>query len=628
MDIDRIAVTGAAGGLGVAVLNELRSRDVEVVGLVRSAADARMLDDYGAKAVLGDLREPDSVRDAVRGADVVLHLAAWMGSPGGFEVAREVNVEGTEHVIRAAAREGVRRVVIASSIAVHGPVADGEITEDEPLRKIGDPYGDTKLEAEQRARDVADELGLELVVLRPTMIYGPRSGSWTVTPLQAIRRGLPAVIGSGDDLLDAVYVGDVARAFVLAAETPAAAGETFIIGGETTDWNTFFGAYADMYDQPVRRLPEGLIKGGARIAATATSWLTGRQRVVPETIDVMTSRASYSHAKARDILGYVPQVDLGEGMRRTAAWLRASGELRRPATALVTGAASGLGSAVVRELHDAGIHVYATDVREDALEPLTGEGVTVLALDVTDPASIEAARSRIEAEGRTVDVVVNAAGLARPGVLVNQDLSDVELQFDVNAYGPLHVARAFAPAMIERGWGRIVNVSSTNGFIVSPFMGAYSAAKHAVEALSDALRLELGPFGVEVVVVEPGAMRTPFAARAKAALHQEIESETSAWSTYLERFMNSSLWGDEGGTDPARVARTIARIARKGGRARVHATLDAFPVRFMSMMPVGVKDLFFRNAAGLKPLGGEADGTSETEADEPHREKAGPSNEG
>ena len=622
MDIDRIAVTGAAGGLGIAVVDELRARDVEVVGLVRSHQDVVELEERGARAVLGDLRDEASLNELVQDSDVVLHLAAWMGSPGGFDVAREVNVAGTERVIRAAAKAGVRRVVVASSIAVHGPVEDGVVTENAPLRKIGDPYGDTKLEAEQRAREVAGAEGIELVVLRPTMIYGPRSGSWTVTPIQAIRKGLPAVIGSGEDLLDAVYVDDVARAFVLAAETPAAAGETFIVGGETTDWNTFFGAYADMYDKPVRRLPAGLVKGGARLAANTTRWLTGRERVVPETIDVMTSRATFSHEKAKDLLGYAPQVGLDEGMRRTAAWLRASGELRRPATALVTGAASGLGSAVVRELSDHGIHVYATDIREDALASLERDGVTVLSVDVTQPSSIEAARARIEEEGRTVDVLVNAAGLARPGVLLNQDLADVELQFDVNAYGPLHLARAFAPAMIERGWGRIVNVSSTNGFIVSPFMGAYSAAKFAVEALSDALRLELSPFGVEVVVVEPGAMRTPFAARAKAALDREIESESSAWAVYLQRFMNSSLWGDQGGTDPAKVARTIARIARKGGRARVHATLDAYPVRLMSMMPVGVKDLFFRSAAGLKPLEDDADASSSGDASQTDGEDA------
>lgn len=598
--LSRVAVTGAGGALGRAVVGLLREEGCEVVGLVRSDEDANAVQTSGAAAVRGDVRRVEELRDLMIGADAVLHLAAWMGSPGGMETARSVNVGGTENVLRAAAEASVPRVVIASSIAVHGPVAEGEVTEETPLRAIGDPYGDTKLLAEMRAREVADELGVELVVLRPTMIYGPRSSDWTLKPLQAISRGLPAVIGKGDALLDAVYVEDVARAFVLAARVPEAAGETFLIGGETTDWNSFFGHYARLYGRPLRRLPAAPIKAGARAAAAVTRALTGRPVVIPEMIDVMTGHATFSHRKAAEVLGYRPRVGLEEGMRRTAAWLRRTGRLRRPGTALVTGAASGLGSAVVRELAAHGVRVYATDVRLDAIDFGTGTGVEPLELDVTDPASVDAARAEVEARGDVVDVVVNAAGLARPGALVTQDLADVELQFEVNAYGPLHLARAFAPPMIERGAGRFVNISSTNGFMVVPFMGAYSAAKHALEALSDALRLELAPFGVEVVVVEPGAMRTPFAARAKRSLEATIERQTPSWGLYLQRFLDSSLWVDEGGTEPSVVARRVARIALNGGRPRVLATPDALAVRALSMLPVVVRDPIFRRAAGLR----------------------------
>ena len=601
-----IAVTGAAGSLGTSVVELLMSEGCRVVGLVRAQRQAAELEAKGAGAVVGDVRNRADVERLAEGVDAVLHLAAWMGASGGMPEAHAVNVEGTENVLRAASSRGVRRVVLASSIAVHGPVIEGEVTEETPVRAIGDPYGDTKLAAEQRAREVAAQEGIELVVLRPTMIYGPRSGSWTLIPIQTIRRGLPTVIGSGGDLLDAVYVDDVARAFVLAARVPEAAGQTFLIGGERTDWNTFFGHYARMYRTRLRRLPEAPVKGAARLAAAVTGSVTGRPRVIPESIDVMTSRATYNRGKAAAVLGYEPSVDLAEGMRRTERWLRVSGRLRVPATALVTGAASGLGSAVVRELAGQGLLVYATDLEPADVEAAVGADARVLALDVRDPTSIEAARASIEADGEIVDVVVNAAGLARPGALVTQELDEVTLQFDVNAYGPLHVARAFAPAMIERGAGRIVNISSTNGFVVLPFMGAYSAAKHALEALSDALRLELAPFGVDVIVVEPGAMRTPFASRAKGALERQIEQQSPSWSLYLQRFMESSLWVEGGGTDPAVVGRRVARIAMRGGGARVLATLDAIPARAVAMLPASVKDTIFRLAAGLRPIRGDA----------------------
>lgn len=600
MSAERIAVTGASGGLGVAVVRQLREQGKAVSALVRSEEAAQELTAQGVQATMGDVRQIASLRELCRDADVLIHLAAWMGSPGGRQIAEEVNVQGTENALRAASDAGVRRVVLASSIAVHGAIPDGEIDETTPLRPTGDAYGDTKLEGEQRARSCAAELEIELVVLRPTMIYGPRSGSWTLTPVQAIARGLPAVIGSGSDLLDAVYVEDAARAFVLAAATPEAAGETFVVAGHATDWNTFFGHYANMYDKPLRRIPAAPVKAAARAAATVTRAVTGRPRVIPEMIDVMTSRARFSRAKAERILSYQPNIDLEEGMRRTESWLRQTGQLRRPAVALVTGAASGLGAAVVRELLSAGLKVYATDVRSGPLAELEFEGAMAQEMDVTDPASIAAAQRRIASDGNVVDVVVNAAGLARPGAIEVQDLDLIRLQFDVNAYGPLYVARAFTPAMRERGWGRVVNVSSTNGFLVTPFMGAYSAAKYALEALSDALRLELGPFGVEVLVVEPGAMRTPFVQRAKDALRREIEQGDPAWAPYLERFLESDLWGEGTATEPEVVARRIARTALRGGRARSYGTLDAIPTRAMAMMPDAVKDAFFRNAAGLR----------------------------
>lgn len=596
-----VAVTGAGGGLGRAVLTELGRRGIATAGLVRNDEDEATLTDLGVRAVRGDLRDPASLEELCRGATTLLHLAAWMGGRGGARAADEVNVGGSENALRAAAAQGLRRVVLVSSIAVHGPLREGVVDEDTPVRLTGDPYGDSKAGAEERARASAAELGLELVVIRPTMIYGPRSGSWTLAPFAAIERGLPAVIGSGEDLLDAVYVDDVARAVVLAAEVPGAAGGTFLIGGAPETWRDFFGAYAAMAGRPLRRLPAGPVRALARAAERASRLVMERPPVLAESIDVMTSRARYSHERARRVLGYEPRVDLSEGMRRTAVWLRASGRLRTPAVALVTGAASGLGGAVVRELLAAGLRVYAADLRRDGLDELAASGARALELDVTDPASLAAARARVEADGETVDVVVNAAGMARPGPLETQARSEIEAQFAVNAFGPLHVARAFTPAMRARGWGRIVNVGSTNGFLVTPFMGAYSAAKYALEALSDALRMELAPFGVEVRLVEPGSMRTPFAARAKEALRREIARSDPDWAPYLQNFLDGDLWGEKTATAPEVVARRVARVARRGGRARVYGTLDAVPTRALAMMPDAVKDRFFRAAAGLHP---------------------------
>jgi len=595
------AVTGAGGSLGRALVAQLVAEGWSVAGLVRRERDAEALRQLKATPVMGDLRDTSSLARLMSGAQVVFHLAAWMGKPAKGELAHAINVEGTRQVVQAAAAAQVKRVVLASSIAVYGPVRDGVITEERAPWPVGDLYGDSKGQGERVARDEADGLGLELVILRPTMIYGPASPSWTVLPFETIQRGLPIIIGDGNDLLDAVYVDDVANALVLAGRVPEAAGESFNISGAAVTWNDFMGAYAKMAGAKLRRVPAPLAWSGARAAAALTRPLLGRPVVIPEMLGVMTSRATFPHDKARRLLGYVPQVDLAEGMRRTEAWLHQAGLLRRPRVALVTGAASGLGQAVARQLAERGLVVYASDIDIAALAPLEPQ-VRVLALDVTSAESIERAMARLNEDQAQVDLLINTAGILRPGALEAQAMSEIEQQLAVNTLGPLRLAKALAPGMRRRGFGRIINVSSTNGFLVTPFTGAYSASKFALEAFSDALRLELAPWGLEVGVVQPGAMKTPFAESAKAALRQEIGRSGPDWQGYLAGFLNSSLWGTATATPVEAVAGRIVKYALgRRLKARRYGTLDAIPTRLLAALPDSLKDAYFRRAAGLKP---------------------------
>src|SRR5690606_32160768 len=199
------------------------------------------------------------------------HLAAWMGSPAGL--AEAVNVDGTRALAHAAVSAGVRRMVLASSMAVYGPVTAGNVTEDWPLVSVGDPYADSKLRGEEAARSVLVESGTELVVLRPTMIYGPASGSWTLAPVAAMRRGLPVLLGDGSHRIDVVYVDDVAWAFASAGEAEGAAGRAFNVTGSNASTGEFFGAYARMLGVPLRRVPAGLARTGAAVAGRVTALL-------------------------------------------------------------------------------------------------------------------------------------------------------------------------------------------------------------------------------------------------------------------------------------------------------------------------------------------------------------------
>ena len=606
-DAKTVAVTGAGGSLGNALVRRLLRNERTVRALVRKEEDAAKLLALGAEPVVGDVRDERALEKLVRGCEIVFHLAAWMGKPFDEKLAYAVNVRGTEDMVRAAAKAGARRVVLASSVAVYGPVLRGVISEKTPAWSVGDLYGDTKIEAEKVARRVAGETGVDLVVMRPTMIFGPKSPSWTEEPFAAISKGLPAIIGTGEDLVDPIFVDDVALAFDLAGTTPEAANETFNVGAGPRTWNEFFGAYATMTGKPLRRIPVALARNAARAGERAERLLGRRPHLPAEMVGVMTSRVTYSTEKTRHVLGFEPQFSLADGMRRTEEWLRTSGLLRRPSVALVTGAARGLGRAVAIKLRAEGLTVWAADVEREPLAELATKGIHAVALDVSSEACVRSVVEEIEGASGPVDLLVNVAGVGRPGALESQAFDEVELHFDVNAYGPLRLARAVAPGMRRRGWGRIVNVTSTNGFIVTPFMGAYSASKHALEALSDSLRMELKPWGVEVVVIQPGAMKTGFADRAQAVLREEISNSKDGWSPYLQSFLESPLWGTATATSPEKVAKIVAKVAlssRASGRRL--ATLDAIPARVMSFMPTALRDAFLVRAAGLgrKPGGG------------------------
>ena len=179
---------------------------------------------------------------------------------------------------------------------------------------------------------------------------------------------------------------------------------------------------------------------------------------------------------------------------------------------LVTGCSSGIGAATAARLAAGGWTVYATARRPETLAELEAKGCRTLALDVTDEESRKAAVDAVvEAEG-AVGVLVNNAGYSQSGAVESVSDERVRAQFDTNVFGPLALCRLVLPGMREQGWGKIVNVSSMGGRFTFPGGGLYHATKHAIEALSDALRYEVKGFGVDVILIEPGLIRTGFSA--------------------------------------------------------------------------------------------------------------------
>ena len=185
---------------------------------------------------------------------------------------------------------------------------------------------------------------------------------------------------------------------------------------------------------------------------------------------------------------------------------------------LVTGCSSGIGRATAERLARAGWTVYATARRVEAIAELEAAGCRLLALDVVDEASMRAAVAHIEAEHGAVGVVINNAGYSQSGAIESVAMDDVRRQFETNVFGLVRLTQLVLPRMRAQRWGRIVNLSSMGANFTFPGGGFYHATKYAVEAISDALRFEVKGFGIDVVIIQPGIIKTGFGDAAVASL--------------------------------------------------------------------------------------------------------------
>jgi len=262
----------------------------------------------------------------------------------------------------------------------------------------------------------------------------------------------------------------------------------------------------------------------------------------------------------------------------------------RKQTILVTGATSGIGRHAAIYLAKRGHRVFATGRNEKALAALKaspdGALLDIVQLDVTDAASIARARDTVHARtgGRGIDVLVNNAGF---GVLGPTELiteADTRAQYETNVFGLMAVTRAFLPDMRARRSGRIINVSSLGGRHTLPFFGVYNSTKYAVESLSDALRIELGPFGVGVVLIEPGAIETEFTPRSLDG-GAKYRRADSPYAGVMGAFDRMERMAKQTAVGPLPVSRAITR-AVESRRPRARYVAPRYAGLFIALMRV------------------------------------------
>jgi len=257
----------------------------------------------------------------------------------------------------------------------------------------------------------------------------------------------------------------------------------------------------------------------------------------------------------------------------------------KPKVVLITGASSGIGQACARHLARRGYQVFGTSRRP---QPGAEEPFEMIPMDVTDEDSVRQGVATVLARAGRLDAVVNNAGFGFGGALEDTSIEEARELFETNFFGMLRVCRAVLPHLRERRAGTIVNVSSLAGLIAQPFVGLYCATKFAMEGASEALRMEVRPLGIHVVLIEPGDTRTAFTANRRRT---QASQAASPYVDNMQRALAVIEHDEQTGASPEAVARLLERILRSRSprlRYPVASTFQRFAAVARKVMPGGL----------------------------------------
>jgi 2-alkyl-3-oxoalkanoate reductase len=320
----KVLVTGASGFIGSHLSRRLHHIGAHVIALCRNRERGTELASQGIELAEGDILNASKMETIIsNGVEIIYHLAAWLRGGSGRE-APAINVQATQRLAELSAKYGVKRFIFTSSIAVYGPHGDLNVDEMTPLQTYNDPYGDSKIHAERAVQDVATQTRLPYVIIRPGMVYGPGSSGWTRRMALWAKDGRMPLVDGGRGTAFPVYIDNLIDLYILAATHPAAIGETFnaVDNGPVT-LGEFGTAYMQMIPtNRALRVPGWLL---APLAAIIDPFTPGTNyRYV---VNQMRGRGLVTNTKAKELIGWAPQTDLAEGMRRSEEWLRAEGIL-------------------------------------------------------------------------------------------------------------------------------------------------------------------------------------------------------------------------------------------------------------------------------------------------------------
>ncbi len=322
-----VLVTGAAGFLGSHVTDLLLARGERPRALVRPGEDVAWLAAAGVDIHWADVGDRAALGAALRGVDRVLHCAARTGPWGPAAEYKRTNVRGLQTLVRTALDAGVARLVHVSSITVHGNDVRGEADESAPLREEPNPYSRSKVEGERLLEHMIQDEGAPVTIVRPGWIYGPGDTASFARIARMIETGRMIMVGSGENHLPLIYARDAAQGVLLAGEAGQAEGRCYLlVNDEPVTQREFITAVATELGVPAPRwrIPYRLAVGLGAIAESLGRMSRRREPppVMRYGLQLLGGENRFSISRARRELGFSPQVDLAEGVRRSVEWHR------------------------------------------------------------------------------------------------------------------------------------------------------------------------------------------------------------------------------------------------------------------------------------------------------------------
>ncbi len=310
-----IFITGATGFLGKTIVKKLMEQHHSVTCLLLPGDDPSSVPE--AEITRGDITQPDTLIDKTSDHDAIVHLAGAVGDGQSWDKCTRLNKEGTLNIAEEAVRSGVRRFIHMSSVSVYGRISGVPIAEDFPLKKINDPYGDTKIDAESILNKLVEKGALDLTTIRPTMIYGPGDLRFLPRVIETLKSGKARLIGKGSNSVDCIHVSDVADFICRVIESKTAVGRIYnLTHPDNLSWKEMITEIAIALKVPVpkKHLPYGIAYFLASCMEAASFVTRKPPRLTRYAVRNVGKPYYYLTDRSKDELAYMPSISLKQGI--------------------------------------------------------------------------------------------------------------------------------------------------------------------------------------------------------------------------------------------------------------------------------------------------------------------------